>query len=179
MKTFAILAPLALIALAGCGDNGAQEKAAAEAKAKAAEKRKARDLQDKLAVNIRCYAAVKWQQRLLDSPLPRSMAGGAAPFLTYYRGVIEKTLGDQVIPAEPPKPELSKAGLDTYLDWAVKDQIDNNFTKGDRTAAHAQVTTCLQTGAEFGGVGPMAKLNPAERFGKVQQLRGLLSDLGN
>jgi len=179
MKTFAILAPLALIALAGCGDNGAQEKAAAEAKAKAAEQRKARDLQDKLAVNIRCYAAVKWQQRLLDSPLPKSMAGGAAPFLTYYRGVIEKTLGDQVIPAEPPKPELSKAGLDTYLDWAVKDQIENNFTKGDRTAAHAQVTTCLQTGAEFGGVGPMAKLNPAERFGKVQQLRGLLSDLGN
>lgn len=179
MKTFAILAPLALIALAGCGDNGAQEKAAAEAKAQAAEKRKARDLQDKLAVNIRCYAAVKWQQRLLDSPLPKSMAGGSEPFLTYYRGVIEKTLGDQVIPAAPPKPELSKANLDTYLDWAVKDLIETDFTKGDRAQAHAQVTTCLQTGAEFGAVGPMAKLNPAERFGKVQQLRGLLSDLGN
>ncbi len=179
MKTFAILAPLALIALAACGDNGAQEQAAAEAKAKAAEKRKARDLQDKLAVNVRCYAAIKWQQRLLDSPVPRSVAGGAGPFLTYYRGMIEKTLGDQVIPAESPKPELSKAGLDAYLDWAVKDQIDNKFTQGARTQALAQVTTCLQSGAEFGGVGPMAGLNPAERYGKVQQLRGLLRDLGN
>ena len=179
MKQFAFLAPLALVALAGCGDNGAQEQAAAEAKAKAAEKRKARDLQDGLALNVRCYAAVKWQERLLNSPLPKSMAGGADPFLAYYRGMIEKKLGDQVIPADPPKPELSKAGLDAYLDWAVKDQIDTNFTKGDRAQAHAQVTTCLQSGAEFGGVGPMGKLNPAERFGKVQQLRGLLGQLGN
>ncbi|UUY00149.1 hypothetical protein [Sphingomonas sp. J315] len=77
MKRFAFLAPLALFALAGCGDNGAQEKAAAEAKAKAAAKRKAQDLQDALALNVRCYAAVKWQQRLLDSPVPRNIAGGA------------------------------------------------------------------------------------------------------
>ncbi|MFN4096094.1 MAG: hypothetical protein ACK4GG_04950 [Sphingomonas sp.] len=178
MKKLGMLAPLALVVLAGCGDNGAQEKAAAEAKAKAAEARKARDLQDKLELNVRCYAAVKWQERLLDSPLPKSLGGGAAPFLTYYRGMIEKTLGDQVIPAEPPKPELSKAGLDAYLDWAVKNEVETNFTKGDRAQAHAQVTTCLQSGAEFGGVGPMAKLNPAERFGKVQQLRGLLGQLG-
>lgn len=179
MKTLAILAPLALIALTGCGDNGAQEKAAAEAKAKAEEKRKARDLQDKLALNVRCYAAVKWQQRLLDSPVPRNIAGGAAPFLTYYRGMIEKTLGDQVIPADPPKPELSKANLDTYLDWAVKDQIETNFTNGDRAQAQAQVTTCLQSGAEFGGVGPMAKLDPAARYRKIQELRALLGQLGN
>lgn len=179
MKQFAFLAPLALIALAGCGDNGAQEKAAAEAKVKAEEARKARDLQDKLALNIRCYAAVQWQKRLLDSPLPKSIAGGTDPFLTYYRGMIEKTLGDRVIPADPPAPELSKANLDAYLDWAVKDQVETNFTKGDRAQAHAQVTTCLQSAAEFGGTGPMAKLNPAERFGKIQQLRGLLGQLGN
>lgn len=178
MKRFAFLAPLALFALAGCGDNGAQEKAAAEARAKAAAKRKAQDLQDALALNVRCYAAVKWQQRLLDSPVPRNIAGGSAPFLAYYRGMIEKKLGDQVIPADPPRPELSRAGLDTYLDWAVKDQIDTNFTKGDRAQAHAQVTTCIQSAAEF-GTGTMAKISPAERFGKVQQLRGLLGQLGD
>ncbi|MFL9840988.1 hypothetical protein ABS767_08450 [Sphingomonas sp. ST-64] len=178
MKTFAMLAPLALVALAGCGDNGAQEKAAAEAKAKAAEARKAQDLQDALSLNVRCYAAVKWQERLLNSPVPRNIAGGAQPFLDYYRGMIEKKLGDQTIPADPPKPELSKANLDAYLDWAVKDQIDTNFTQGDRAQAHATVTTCLQSAAEF-GTGPMAKLNPAERLGKIQQLRALLGQLGD
>lgn len=177
MNALAKLAPLALIALAGCGDNGAQEKAAAEAKAKAEAAAKARNLQDALALNVRCYAAVKWQQKLLDSPLPKSIAGESQIFLDYYRGMIEKRLGDQVIPAEPPRPELSRANLGPYLDWAVKDQIDGNFTQLDRAQAHVQVTTCLQSAAEF-GTGPMAKLSPAERFNKVQQLRGLLGQLG-
>ena len=178
MNRIAILAPLALVLLAGCGDNGAAEKAAAEAKAKAAAAQKARLLSDALALNTRCYAAVKWQQRLLDSPLPRSIAGGAAPFLDYYRTMIADKVGDQVVPAEPPKPELSKANLDAYLDWAVKDQVANVFDKGDRTQNYATVTTCVQSASEF-GAGTMAKLSPAERFGKVQQLRQLMQATGS
>ena len=178
MKHLAFLAPLALVALAGCSDRAAQEQAAAEAKEKAAEKRKARELQDALGLNVRCYAAVKWQERLLNSPVPRQMTGGAAPFLAYYRGMIEQRLGDQVIPADPPKPELSQGNLDAYLAWATQDQIDNNFKQGDASQAHATVTTCLQSAAEF-GTGPMAKMSPADRFGRVQQMRELLRTLGD
>ena len=175
MKRIAILAPLALALLAGCGDNGAAEKAKAEAKAKAAEAQKAKLLEEALALNTRCYAAVKWQQRLLDSPVPRSIAGGAGPFLDYYRTMIAEKVGDQVLPAEPPRPELSKANLDAYLDWAVKEQVANVFEKGDRAQNYATVTTCVQSASEF-GAGSMAKLSPAERLGKIQQLRQIMQD---
>lgn len=178
MKRIAILAPLALVALAACGDNGAAEKAAAEARAKAAAVQKAKLLDDALALNTRCYAAVKWQQRLLDSPVPRSIAGGAAPFLDYYRTMIANRLGDQVVPAAPPKPELSKANLDAYLDWAAADQAANVFGQGDRTANYATVTTCVQSASEF-GTGTMARLSPAERVGKLQQLRQIMDATGS
>lgn len=178
MKRIAILAPLAFAALAACGDNGAAEKAAAEAKAKAQAAEKARLLEDALALNTRCYAAVKWQQRLLDSPVPRSIAGGAAPFLDYYRTMIANKLGDQVIAAAPPKPELSKANLDAYLDWAAKDQAANLFEKGNRTQNYVTVTTCVQSAAEF-GTGTMAKISPAERLGKIQQLRQIMDSTGS
>lgn len=178
MKRIAILAPLAFVVLAACGDNGAREKAAAEAKAKAQEAQKAKLLEDGLALNTRCYAAVKWQQRLLDSPTPRSIAGGAQPFLDYYRKMIADKLGDQVIPAADPKPELSKAKLDAYLDWAAKDQAANIFGKGDRTQNYATVTTCVQSAAEF-GTGTMARLSPAERLGKIQQLRQIMDATGS
>ncbi|RSY78803.1 hypothetical protein DAH66_18360 [Sphingomonas koreensis] len=181
MKRIAILAPLvplALVALSACGDNGAREKAAAEAKAKAQETQKAKLLEDGLALNTRCFAAVKWQQRLLDSPVPRSIAGGSQPFLDYYRKMIADKLGDQVVAAEGAKPELSKASLDAYLDWAAKDQAENVFAKGDRTQNYATVTTCVQSAAEF-GTGTMAKISPAERLGKIQQLRQIMDTTGS
>lgn len=178
MNRIAMLAPLALVLLAGCGDRAADEKAAAEARAKAVAAQKAKLLSDALALNTRCYAAVKWQQRLLDSPLPRSIAGGAAPFLDYYRTMISNKVGDQVIPAEPPKPELSKANLDAYLDWAAKDQVANVFEKGDRAQNYATVTTCVQSASEF-GAGTMAKLSPADRLGRIQQLRQIMQDTGS
>lgn len=172
MKPFAMLAPLALVALAGCGENAAQQQAAAEAKKTAAEAAETKRVEEGLALNVRCYAAIKWQQRLLDSPLPRQLVGGAQPYLDHYRNLIGTQLGDRVIPAAPPKPELSKAGLDAYLDWAVKDQIDTNFKPGG-DAARTTFTGCVQAGADF-GAGPLARLSPAERLGKVQQLRGVL-----
>lgn len=178
MNRLAFLAPLALAALAGCGDNAAEEKAAADARAKAQAAQKAKLLEEALALNTRCHAAVKWQQRLLDSPVPRSIAGGAAPYLDYYRTMIANKLGDQVIPAAPPKPELSKANLDAYLDWSAADRAANQFETGDRAQNHAMVTTCVQSAAEF-GTGPMAKLSPAERLGKIQQLRQVMAATGS
>lgn len=177
MNRIAILAPLALVALAGCGDKAAEEKAAAEARAKAVAAEKAKLLNDALALNTRCYAAVKWQERFLDSPVPRSITGGAAPFLDYYRTMIANKLGDQVVPAEPPKPELSKANLDAYLAWAASDQIEGNFAK-DRARGQATFATCVQSAAEF-GTGTMAKLSPAERLGRIQELRQIMAATGS
>jgi hypothetical protein len=178
MNRIAILAPLALVALAGCGDQAARDKAAADARAKAAAAEKAKLLDQALALNTRCYAAIKWQERLLDSPVPRSITGGAAPFLDYYRTMIANKLGDQVVPAQPPKPELSKANLDAYLAWAASDRIENDFAKGDRAQGHAAFATCVQSAAEF-GTGTMAKLSPAERLGRIQQLRQIMAATGS
>lgn len=178
MNRIAILAPLALVALAGCGDQAAKEKAAAEARAKAVAAEKAKLLNDALALNTRCYAAVKWQEKFLDSPVPRAITGGAAPFLTYYRTMIANKLGDQVVPAQPPKPELSKTNLDAYLAWAASDQIEKNFTGGDRAPAQATFTTCVQSAAEF-GTGTMAKLSPAERLGRINELRQIMAATGS
>lgn len=178
MKRIAIFVPLAFVALAACGDNGAKEKAAAEARAAAQAAHKAELLEGALALNTRCYAAVKWQQRLLDSPVPRSIAGGSTPFLDYYRKMIADKLGDQVVAAEGAKPELSKANLDAYLDWAAKDQAAKIFDKGNRTQNYTTVTTCVQSAAEF-GTGTMAKISPAERLGKIQQLRQIMDATGS
>ncbi|MCW4461779.1 hypothetical protein OK349_08660 [Sphingomonas sp. BT-65] len=172
------IAILALAALAGCGDQAAEEKAAAEAKAKAVAAEKAKLLDDALALNTRCYAAIKWQEKFLDSPVPRSITGGAAPFLGYYRTMIANKLGDQVVPAQAPKPELSKANLDAYLAWAATDQIENNLGQGDRAQAQATFTTCVQSAAEF-GTGTMAKLSPAERLGRIQELRQIMTATGS
>lgn len=177
MNRIAILAPLALVALAGCGDQAAREKAAAEARAKAVAAEKARLLDDALALNTRCYAAVKWQEKFLDSPVPRSITGGAALFLDYYRTMIANKLGDQVVPAAPPKPELSRANLDAYLAWAANDRIANGFAS-DRAQGQTVFATCVQSAAEF-GTGTMAKLSPAERLGRIQELRQIMAATGS
>lgn len=172
MKHFAILAPLALLVLTGCEDKAATQ-AAADARAKAAAAEKAKALSDALMVNVRCYAAIKWQQ----GPLARGGIGDPQLYVDYYRGMIEKKLGDEEIPAAPPTPELSKGNLDAYLDWAVQDYTANTFAK-DRTAGNMTVSTCVQSAAEF-GTGPMAKLNPAQRFDKMEYLRDHLRQRGN
>lgn len=187
MKHIALLAPLALVLTTACEDEAAKQQAAAEARAKAEATVKAKALADAMTVNVRCYAAVKWQ----EGPLKRGGIGDPAVYVAYYRNMIEKRLGDEVLPAKPPAPELSKANLDAYLDWAVKDHIDNQFTRGGdangdgqvtpgetRTMGHMTVSTCVQSAAEF-GAGPMAKLNPAERYEKMQYLREHLRLRGN
>ncbi|ODP36885.1 hypothetical protein [Sphingomonas turrisvirgatae] len=171
MKHLAILTPLALLALTACEDKAAQQ-AAAEARAKAEATAQAKALSDALMVNVRCYAGIKWQQ----VPLQRGGIGDPQLYVDYYRGMIEKKLGDAAIPAAPPAPELSKATLDAYLDWAVKDYIDTRFT-ADRKGAIDTVSACVQSAAEF-GTGPMAKLNPAQRFDKMEYLRDHLRQRG-
>lgn len=171
MKHLAILAPLALFALTACEDQAAKQ-AAADARAKAVAAEKAKALSDALMVNVRCYAGIKWQQ----VPLQRGGIGDPQLYVDYYRGMIEKKLGDEVVPAAPPALELSKAKLDAYLDWAVKDYIDTKFSK-DRDGAIMTVSACVQSAAEF-GTGQMATLNPAQRFDKMNYLRDHLRQRG-
>ncbi len=170
MKHLAILAPLALLAVTACGDRAAEDKAKADAAAKAVEIAKVKQIEGELALNIRCYAAVKGQERLLDSPVPRGFTGGSAPYLAYYRDMIARKLGDTVVAPAPPKPKLSKANLDAYLDWAAKDQTA-------AAAARAAFTSCVQGAADF-GTGPLARLSPAERLGQIQRLRAIMDATG-
>lgn len=171
MKHLAILAPLALLVLGGCEDKAAQQ-AAADAQAKKVAEGEAKALSDALMVNVRCYAGLKWQQ----VPLQRGGIGDPKLYVDYYRDMIEKKLGDAQIAAAPPAPALSKATLDPYLDWAVRDYVDNKFSK-DRDGAIMTLSACVQSAAEF-GTGPMATLNPAQRFDKMNYLRDHLRQRG-
>ena len=76
------------------------------------------------------------------------------------------------------EPNWDAANLDAYLDWAAKDQAANLFEKGNRTQNYVTVTTCVQSAAEF-GTGTMAKISPAERLGKIQQLRQIMDSTGS
>lgn len=163
MRFLAILAPVALLGLAAC-DDGAAEKAAADARAKAQADAAARKLDQAVQSNVRCHAAIMWQR----VPLQRGGIGDPGIYLSYYRDLVAKTLGDKVIPAAPPAPELSAANLESYLDWADRDQAAK--FAADKRSGHATLVACVQRAAEL-GTGPMAKLNPAERFDKMNYLR--------
>jgi len=177
----------ALLAVTACGgDPQAAENAAAEARAAAEANRQASILKDRLAHNVQCLSAIRWQEAALRS----ADIGDLDVDRDYFRGRIADQLGDATIPAEPPRPELSAGNLDGYLDWAYSNDVDTVFAAGNDANGDGEVSaeersgrgfmitaSCIQEAAEM-GEGPLAGIEKTDRAFRIQALRQSLTDKG-
>lgn len=184
----AFAAVIALAALAACNgtDPAAERKAAAEAKARADAEYKTRLADERLDRQIRCIAAINWQRATIGA----GEVGTPQTYIDFYRGQVEGALGNRVIPARPPRPELSASGMDTYLDWDNRYYVETEFTKGDDANRDGTITpwerlskglnfahACVQGAAEM-GAGPLGRQAPYERWQPMDRLRkALLRDV--
>jgi hypothetical protein len=180
----ALLAALAALSVTACTDPAATAKAEADAAA-AAEKSKAADkLKRQLAHDVECLSAIRWQSAALGS------VGGADVYTKHFQDDLLAKLGTELISSEAPKPSLSRATLEDYLNWSYHDDVTNKFTAGkdgdgdgkvsprEKTyAGFNTVARCVQEVAEQ-GKGPLAKDDKVIRMVKVQALTGKLKDKG-
>lgn len=129
-----------------------------------------------------CVSAFKWKKAALAS----AGVGSVDLYIKHYRGEMEKTLGDTIIPAADGAPELSATTIDPYLDWAYDRHVKTIFTSGrdfdgDGTVTpkeanaqgNARVAACIQQAAEA-GVGPLAGPDMTARMFKMDALRARL-----
>lgn len=156
-------------AAAGCQDPAADARAAAEAKARAEAAEKAQRLQTAVDFASQCVGALRWQSALLAS----TGIGKVSIYTDYYRAQLEKALGDQTIAAAPPKPALSRATIDAYLDWASAEGVKTKF--GGR--GPEVISACVQAVAEA-GKGPLAGPDKVGRMFHMQALRTRLKTNG-
>lgn len=188
MRRTAALCPAAALMLgtAACDEGPSAANAAAEAKAGRDAAYREQVLQEGLEHNIQCLSALRWQQDVLA----KANIGDLDVYRRYYRSAIETRLADTVIPPEPPKPELSVANLDAYLDWAYPQHVETVFAAGDDAngdgtisatersgRGHQIVAACLQEVAEM-GEGPLAELEKPERMFRIDAVRGQMQDKG-
>jgi hypothetical protein len=181
------IAPLALVlalAATGCDDTAAKQKAAEEARARAAAAEKADKLQRGVTHNVECLSALRWQKAALRA----SGAGDTKVYEDYYRAELDKALGDETLPAADGAPALSKANAQAYIDWAYPRMVDGKFragtdSNGDGTLSDVErsgrgfniVAQCVQFVAEM-GKGPLAGKDMIARMLKIDTLRKSLKD---
>lgn len=182
--TIALFAAAAALTVAACTDPAATAKAEADAAA-AAEKAKATDkLKRQLAHNVECLSAIRWQKEALAS------VGGSELYEKHFHDDLLAKLGMELFPSEAPKPVLSRATLEDYLNWSYQDDVTNKFTAGkdgdgdgavssrEKTYAGFNVVSrCVQEVAEQ-GKGPLAKDDKVIRMVKVQALSSKFKDKG-
>ncbi|WP_431469781.1 hypothetical protein [Sphingosinithalassobacter sp. LHW66-3] len=174
---FAFTGALAL-AIAGCGGGEDAEKAAADAAANRQAQYQEQLLAAGLAHDVQCLGAIRWQ----EAALREADVGDLDIYRSYFRSGIENRLGETVIAADPPQPELSQANLDAYLDWAYADQVENVFRAGGDGGSSAGrgfqiVASCIQEVAEM-GEGPLAGPDKNARMFRIEALRNSLEDKG-
>lgn len=178
---------LALVLAAGaCADPEAAARAEAEAQAKI-EKKKAEDkTKRQIAHDVECLSALRWQKAALAG----AGIGNVDLYTAHFREDLETTLGSQLFTSEAPKPSLSRATLEDYLEWSYKDDVETRFTAGkdfnnDGAVSGAErsdrgfstVTACVQEVAEL-GKGPLAGKDKVARMFKIKELRAKLKDKG-
>ena len=183
----ALLPTGVLVLLAACGGSDQPDaNAVAETKAARDAAYRAQVIQDGLAHDVQCLSALRWQ----EDALAEANIGDPDLYRSYFRQGIETRLGDTVIPADPPKPELSVANLDAYLDWAYTNEVERTLAgggdaNGDGSVSAAErsgrgfqiVGACIQEVAEM-GQGPLAESNKAERMFQIEAVRNRLRDKG-
>jgi hypothetical protein len=129
-----------------------------------------------------CLSALRWKRGVLAG----AGVGSVDVYLKHYRAQLEKLLGDTTIPAADGAPELSKANIDPYLEWAYTNDVKTKFTSGrdfdkdgtvTRKEANAQgnsrVVACIQQAAEM-NVGPLQGRDLTGRMFKMEALRARL-----
>lgn len=126
-----------------------------------------------------CVSAFKWKKAALAG----AGVGSVDLYTKYYRGEVEKALGDSVIPAANGAPELSKASIDPWLDAVYDGHVKTIFTAGRdfdgngtvtpkeaNAQGNARVAACIQQAAEA-GVGPLAGPDKTARMFRMDALR--------
>lgn len=186
MKTIALVPAGLLLALAAaaCTDPAATAKAEADARAKAEAKAADRETAEKVARNVKCLSALRWQSAALGG----AGIGSLKIYTDHYREELAKAIGDKTIAADPPAPALNKDNVDAYLDWAYPEDVKTQFTAGkdadgdgtisgkERSAqGFSTVLACVQFVAEL-GKGPLAGKDKVGRMFRIQALREKLKD---
>ncbi|MDF7775050.1 hypothetical protein P1X14_07320 [Sphingomonas sp. AOB5] len=184
MNKTIVLASGLLLALgaAACTDQAAVAKAEADARAASAKKAANRARDDKIARNVTCLSALRWQ----EGALSRAGIGPVKLYTDHYREELAKVIGSDTVEA-PPAPALSAASMDPYLDWAYPESVkgftagkdangDGEISGNERSAAgFSTVLACVQFVAEF-GKGPLAGKDKVARMYRIQDLRTKLKD---
>jgi hypothetical protein len=185
VRTIALASGLLLaLGVAACSDPAAKAKADADARAAKVAKAEQRETAAKVARNVKCLSALRWQSAALGS----AGIGPVKLYTDHYRDELAKVIGDTTIAADPPAPALNKASVDAYLDWAYPEDVKTLFTAGkdadgdgtvsgkERSAqGFSTVLACIQFVAEM-GKGPLAGKDKVGRMYRIQDLRTKLRD---
>jgi hypothetical protein len=186
IKRFAGAAAVLALALTmpGCSDPAAKAKAEAEAKAKSEGAVADRKLRDKIAHNVECLSAIKWQQAALAG----AGIGPLDTYTGYYRSNIERAVGSKGLDMPAPAPRISLATLDEYLAYAYPLDVKNTFTagkdaNGDGNVSGSErsgrgfttVTGCIMEVAEVGN-GPLAGKDKVARMFRLKEVQAKLKD---
>ena len=172
--------------LTGCEDAEAVAKAEAAAKAKAAEAEKASKLKEKVAHNVDCLSALRWQKAALGG----AGIGDLKLYEEHYRTRLDAAVGDTMVEGEDGAPILSRSTMQDYLDWSYTHAVATKLAAGkdansDGTVSGAErsgrgfnmVSACVLEVAEA-GKGPLAGKDKVARMYKIEALRGKLKDKG-
>jgi hypothetical protein len=181
----ALGAALAL-GVSGCEDPAAKAKAEADAKAKSEAAAARQKLDDKIARNVECLNAIRWQRAALSGV----GIGSLEIYNGYYQANLDEALGDTVQANDPPKPTLSRATLKDYLEWAYGENVKTEFAAGKDANNDGKLTAQEHSGRGFGivvgciqevaerGKGPLAGKDKVGRMYRMQAIQGMLVDKG-
>lgn len=174
-RAAACVAAVLVLALGGCGDAEAVAKAEAAARAKKAEAAKAERQQARIAHNVDCLSALRWQK----PALAKAGIGAVDLYEAHFSERLDDALGSTMVRGEGDTPVLSRATLSDYLDWAYAENVRTKFTAGSGAERSKRgfniVSACVQEVAEA-GKGPLAGSDMVGRAAKIQALRGRLED---
>jgi hypothetical protein len=171
-----------ILGTAACSNEEAEQKAYKADEAKHQKAQADQKAMRRVGYAVECLSAMRWKRAFLGG----AGVGSVDLYVAHYRDQLLKALGDNSVPAADGAPELTKASVDPYLDWAYDNDVKTKFTAGrdfdkDGTVSpreadaqgNSRVTACIQQAAEL-GVGPLAGKDKTGRMYKMEALRARL-----
>lgn len=151
-----------VLSLAAC-DPGQQAREVAAHNAKVEQAEADDKIERQANFSTVCISALRWKKGVIAG----AGVGSVDVYTAYYRGQLEKTLGDAKVPAKDGAPELSKANADAYLDWAYEGDVKKFTNGGTNGPGNARLAACIQQAAEA-GIGPLAGKDKTGRMFKMK-----------